>query len=111
MSQRKIISAITAVVLGCTLLAQAAGAVGSGGAARQAGDEAALRDLVRRYFAAFARKDLSAVTALWSAQSPDYVPTRNAITGLFEGARSIAVNELNVLRVTFTADGARSRGR
>ncbi|HJQ25116.1 MAG TPA: CHAT domain-containing protein [Blastocatellia bacterium] len=100
MSHQRIISAIIVFALGCVMPARAA---------QQATDEALLRDVVQRYFAAFARKEIDAVSALWSTRSPDYIATRRAIGGLFADARSIAVNNLTVLRVTFDADGARVR--
>ncbi|MFL6273814.1 MAG: CHAT domain-containing protein [Blastocatellia bacterium] len=108
MSHRRIISAIIILALVGALPVQAARAP-SRLVMQEAADEAGLRDLVQRYFAAFARKEIDAVAALWSAQSPDYVAIRHAIGGLFEDARSITVNHLNVMRVTFGADGARVR--
>jgi hypothetical protein len=34
-------------------------------------DEAALRDVVGKYFIAYGKKDLAGVVALWSEKSPD----------------------------------------
>src|SRR5262249_5343859 len=46
-------------------------------------EEAALRNVVEKYFAAYARKDLAGVVALWSEKSPNLALYKQAIQQQF----------------------------
>lgn len=46
-------------------------------------DEGALRALVVKYFDVYAKKDLDAVTALWSKDAPGVASRRNRLQGMF----------------------------
>ncbi|HEV2664659.1 MAG TPA: nuclear transport factor 2 family protein, partial [Blastocatellia bacterium] len=46
-------------------------------------DEVALRSLVVKYFDAYAKKDLDAITALWSKNAPGVAPRRDLLQRMF----------------------------
>lgn len=71
-------------------------------------DEAALRALVVRYFDAYAKKDLDAITALWSGASPTGVSRRELLKRMF-AVEDYRFSEPAVSRVKIEADKASAR--
>ncbi len=65
------------------------------------GDEASLRALVDRYFAAFAKKDLDGLMGMWSAGSSEIESRRKAMQELFAAVekielRNVAIRQLEI---------------
>jgi tetratricopeptide (TPR) repeat protein len=68
----------------------------------QTADEAALRSLTEKFFAAYAKQDLDALMALWSDKSPDYASSKQSLQ------QSFAANRIEVKATTMgslTVDG------
>src|SRR5262249_20654328 len=75
----------------------------------QPGDEATIRSLIERYFAAYAREDLDAITRMWSDNSPELAANRKRLEGLFAGNERIEVKMLSIRRIEVDGDAARAR--
>jgi hypothetical protein len=75
----------------------------------QASDEAALRVLVDRYYAAFAVKDLESLLALWSQKSPDLATGKKEMQQRFATAEKLEVKGVSVSRISVEGDKARLR--
>src|SRR5690242_170546 len=76
-----------------------------------AADEAAVRQVVDRFFDAYARKDLDGFMALWSAQSPDLAARRQTAQAIFAETGPIGVKDLSVVRLRVEGPAARVRVR
>jgi len=68
-------------------------------------DEAALRVLVDKFFAAYQKKDLDGFMGLWSAKSPDFASRKQTMQRLFAQANYTFVN-LTLARVKVEGNGA-----
>ncbi len=71
-------------------------------------DEAALRNLVIRYFDAYAKKDLDALAALWSARSP-IIASRRAMLQRMFGLEDYQFSQPAISRIRIEGDQASSR--
>jgi len=71
----------TVITVICLCLSAFAQQLASGGASSP--DEVALRALIVRYFDAYAKKDLDAITSLWSQASPTGVSRRDLLQRMF----------------------------
>lgn len=71
--------------------------------------DGALRALVEQYFAAYPRKDLMAMTALWSANSPDIETHRKATAQFFATNDKVEVRDVTVERLSVEGEKARLR--
>jgi CHAT domain-containing protein len=74
-----------------------------------AADEAAVNQVVERFFAAYAQKDLAGFLALWSAKAPDYAFWKKRAAEIFAATDRIEVKDLTVLRTEVSGDTARVR--
>jgi CHAT domain-containing protein/Tfp pilus assembly protein PilF len=72
-------------------------------------DESALREVLDKYFAAYAREDLEEVMRLWSARSPELAPRREALQKFFKASDNIEVKSLMIRKVTAGAERASIR--
>jgi CHAT domain-containing protein/tetratricopeptide (TPR) repeat protein len=75
----------------------------------QAGEEAAIRDLIEHYFAAYAKEDLEAITRMWSDKSPDFVTHRKTLEKLFADRDRVEVSALAVRRLKIDGQAAQAR--
>jgi CHAT domain-containing protein/Tfp pilus assembly protein PilF len=75
----------------------------------QTADEDAIHTLINRYFAAYAKEDLEAITDLWSNKSPDLSAHRKTLERLFADNDHIEVNGLSVRWLKI--DGAAAQAR
>ena len=75
----------------------------------QSNDETALRTLVERYFAAYTKEDLEAITQMWSDRSADLVPHRKALEKIFADNDRIEVNALSINRLKIDGEAAQAR--
>jgi CHAT domain-containing protein len=75
----------------------------------QNADEAALRALVEKFFAAYTKKNLDGVMALWSAKSPEFVQRKQTMQRLFATLARIEVNSPNISRLETNEGQARMR--
>lgn len=73
---------------------------------RGRGDDAALRELVERYFAAYASGDLAAYDALWSVDAPGRLARRRAMEALLSVGR-YSFSPPRILRLAIDGDRAR----
>src|SRR5688500_12575702 len=62
-------------------------------------DEAALRALVERYFAAYSSEDLIAATGFWGEQSPDRAAAKGRLENFFSINERIEVRDLQLRRL------------
>jgi len=69
----------------------------------------ALRDLVTQYYAAYAKKDVDALMALWSSRSPDLAARRLSVQQFFAANDKITVNGLTFEDTKVDGDKARQR--
>jgi CHAT domain-containing protein/tetratricopeptide (TPR) repeat protein len=74
----------------------------------QTSDEAALLSLTERYFAAFAAEDAAALTALWSAKSPDFEPAMKSLKGIFGALDRIEAKDLRLVKSNVEGERARA---
>jgi len=72
-------------------------------------DDKAIRDLAKRYYAAYAAGDLDNFMALWSEKAPDYEAAKKFMAGLYSEAGPMAVKSLTVLWVRRDGDAASVR--
>jgi CHAT domain-containing protein len=75
----------------------------------QSSDEAAMRALIDRYFAAYAREDLEAITQMWSDKSPDLVAHRKTLEKIFADNDRIEISALSVRRLKIDGGAAQVR--
>ena len=72
----------------------------------QSADEPAIRVLVERYFAAYAKKDLEAIGRLWSDKSPDLPQTKARLKEFFSLNDKIETRNLSLRQFTVEGDRA-----
>ncbi|MEW6207713.1 MAG: CHAT domain-containing protein [Acidobacteriota bacterium] len=72
----------------------------------QSADEAAIRAAVERYFAAYAKEDLEAITAMWSEKSPDLAQAKARLKESFSLYNKIEATNLNIRRLAVEGDRA-----
>jgi CHAT domain-containing protein/Tfp pilus assembly protein PilF len=72
-------------------------------------DAGALRTLAEQYFAAYARKDLVAMMALWSSKSPELDSQRKAAQEFFAANDKVNVRDVTVQRLSVEAEKAHLR--
>src|SRR5262249_28600052 len=65
----------------------------------QSSEESALRELVERFFEAYARKDLAGSMALFSKKSPDYARRKQNMEETFAECEKIEVKSLAIREV------------
>jgi tetratricopeptide (TPR) repeat protein/CHAT domain-containing protein len=68
-----------------------------------------LKAVMDQYFAAYARKDMEAALALWSARSPELAARRDAFQKLFAGYEKIEVRSVTMRQASVTGERARLR--
>lgn len=73
---------------------------------RQSADEANIRALIERYFAAYTREDLEAITGMWSAKSPDLAARKQALQSTFALQKNIEIKNLHIRRFTLEGEHA-----
>jgi CHAT domain-containing protein len=76
---------------------------------KSSADEAPLRALVDRFFAAYAKKDLDSFMQLWSAKSPEVDSRRKAMGEVFGANGKIELINLSVRNVAIDGEKARVR--
>src|SRR5262249_10911204 len=76
-----------------------------------AADQAAVRQVIERFFAAYAKKDLDAFMALWSPTAPDLDKRRGFMKTIFAETGPITVKDLTVIRTTVDGATAQLRAR
>src|SRR5262245_51619376 len=104
-SRSRVWFALASVALALCAGAQVAAPQAGSGSSLTPSDEAALRALVERYFAAYAKKDPDAFMALWSDRSPDFAARREAIQQRFASLEKIEVRSLAVRRLVAEDSG------
>ena len=75
----------------------------------QANDEAALRSLAEKYFAAYAREDVDALLKMWSEKSPNLAQSRRAMQQVFAAHDRIEIRAMNVVAVSVEGEQASVR--
>ncbi|HWT01117.1 MAG TPA: CHAT domain-containing protein [Pyrinomonadaceae bacterium] len=75
----------------------------------QANDEAALRALAEKYFAAYARKEADALLKMWSEKSPNLAQGRRAMQQVFAAHDRLEVRAMNVVAVNVEGEKATVR--
>ena len=73
---------------------------------RAAEPVAEARQIVQRYFALYAAKDLDGFMALWSSQAPDYKSRKQTMQRIFAETGDIQLKELTVVQVEAKDDAA-----
>src|SRR5262245_32550336 len=71
-------------------------------------EEAGLRAVIERYFAAYGRKDLGGVLSLWSEKSPDLAASRKRLEQQFAG-EDLSFDGLALSRIKVENEKARLR--
>ena len=71
--------------------------------------DGALHALVEQYIAAYAKKDLSGMMALWSSQSPHRTAREKQIEGFFASIDSLSVSDIEVQRIAVEGEKAKLR--
>jgi CHAT domain-containing protein/Tfp pilus assembly protein PilF len=74
-----------------------------------AADEASLRRLVEKYYAAYEKKDLNELLGLWSEKSPDLAAHKKSLQEVFAATRKIELKGLAVGKITLDVDKTRLR--
>jgi CHAT domain-containing protein/Tfp pilus assembly protein PilF len=69
-------------------------------------ENAALQVLVEQYFAAYARKDLNGMMALWSPSSPDLAVRRQQVQELFTSSGDITLTHIEIEESLIEAEKA-----
>lgn len=69
-------------------------------------EDSAVRELVGQYFAAYARKDVAAMTALWGSKSPDLETQRKAAEQFFSANDKVEVRKVTVQRLSVEGEKA-----
>ncbi|HET8674390.1 MAG TPA: tetratricopeptide repeat protein, partial [Blastocatellia bacterium] len=72
----------------------------------QSDDEASVRAVVERYFAAYANEELEAIEKMWSEKSPDLAQAKARLKEFFSTANKIEAKNLNIRRLTIEGDRA-----
>jgi CHAT domain-containing protein/Tfp pilus assembly protein PilF len=72
--------------------------------AQEGGDEAQIRGLVERFFAAYQREELDALMSLWSEKSADAGAGRQSLQQTFSELRNIEVKKLEIGKVALEGD-------
>lgn len=100
-------SAIRRVILCalCCVLCLRASSVGF--AQAQGPDEAAVREVTAKFFAAYKERDLPGVLALWSTHAPELTAVKQALQQSFALNDHFEIKGLDVKKVTVEADRAR----
>lgn len=73
--------------------------------AQSAGDEAAVRVLVERFFDLYQKRDLDGLMGLWSEKSPDFATSKQRFQQIF-AANKIEVKSVTIHKVTVGTDTA-----
>lgn len=66
----------------------------------QGDDEAAIRSLVERFFAAYQKKDLDGLMSLWSEKASDFAASKQSLQQTFNDHQTIEVKRLDIGKVT-----------
>lgn len=74
-----------------------------------ASEEAALHALADQFYAAYPRKDLAAITALWSSKSPDLAAQRKSVEQFFAANDKIEIRSVSVQRLQMEGEKAHLR--
>jgi CHAT domain-containing protein/tetratricopeptide (TPR) repeat protein len=74
-------------------------------------DEKAVRTVVERFFAVYAKKDLDGFMALWSEKAPDYATRKQTMQRVFAETGDITLKELTIIEAETKGDAARVRVR
>src|SRR5262245_5844236 len=74
-------------------------------ASEQSGDEAVLRSLTERFFAAHQKKDLDELISLWSEKSPELAATKQS----FAAHEKIELKSVSIGKVVVEGERARVR--
>jgi CHAT domain-containing protein/Tfp pilus assembly protein PilF len=93
----------------CLLLSLFATAAAVRSLPLQANDEAALRSLTEKYFAAYAREETDALLKMWSEKSPNLAQSRRAMQQVFAAHDHIEVRSMNVVAVNVEGEKASVR--
>jgi CHAT domain-containing protein len=93
------------VSLLCCLLCLTAGLTVA--AQTQGPDEVAARDVVAKFFAAYQRRDLPGVLALWSARAPELASVKQTLQKTFSSNEQFELKSLDISKVTVEAERAR----
>jgi CHAT domain-containing protein/Tfp pilus assembly protein PilF len=72
-------------------------------------DDAAVCEIIHRYFAAWARKDLDAMTEMWVAGSPGLGPRRDALQRFFATEQPLPWTRARIRELTREGDRASAR--
>ena len=72
----------------------------------QSDEQAGVRHVVEQFFAAFQKKDLPGVMALWSEKSPDLVAGRQTMQQTFARYRTIEVKNPGLDKITVETNKA-----
>src|SRR5215831_11554719 len=79
------------------------------GARGQDADRKEIEALVHRFFAAYQKRDLAGIMALWEGGSPDLATARESFEKTFGPAQSIQVKNLEVMRIDVSGQRAMVR--
>src|SRR5579872_2699662 len=77
--------------------------------ADEATSQADLHALIEQYYAAYSKKEIDALMALWSSQSPGLPARRDVVKKFFETNENIKVSNLEIRDVEFENNKARFR--
>jgi CHAT domain-containing protein/uncharacterized protein HemY len=72
-------------------------------------DEASLRRLIERYFAAYEKEDLNALIGQWSEKSPDLAANQKSLQESFAATQKIEIKALTIGKITGDGDKVRVR--
>ena len=75
----------------------------------QSDGEAEVRTLIEEYFAAYERKDLNGLMALWSEKSPELASGRQSFQQTFATHTTVEMKRVAVRNITLTGDKALAR--
>ena len=73
----------------------------------QGGDEAAVREVAAKFFAAYQQRDLPRLLALWSTRAPELAGIKQSLQQTFNTNDHFEVKRLDVQQVTIEAERAR----
>lgn len=73
----------------------------------QGSDEAAVRDVVAKFFAAYQRRDLPGALALWSTHAPELATVKQTLQETFAANDRFELKSLDISKVTVEAESAR----
>src|SRR5690348_2726365 len=75
-------------------------------ATAQSADEALLRALTEKFFAAYQQKDLDGLMRLWSAKSPDLAASKQSFEQSLAAVERIELKSLTIGKLTVDGDKA-----